>query len=270
MVVEHLVQSGGQRLVHHGRIVAVHQIRFVTVPGQQVGQLVIADAGQQRRVRDLVAVQVQDRQHGAVAGRVEELVRMPRGGQRPGLRLAVADHTGDHEVRVVQRRAIGMGKGVAELAALVDRAGRLRRHVARDPAREGELPEQALHTQRVPADLRVDLAVRALQPDVGHHARTAMAGAGHEQHVLAALSDDAVEVGVEQVEPWGRPPVPEQSGLHMFGSKWFPQQRVVHQVDLPYRQVVGGPPVSVEPVQLRLVQYGAGHDPHADSPQATL
>ena len=51
----------------------------------------LGDAREDRRVGDLVAVEVQDRQHGAVACRVEELVRVPAGRQRPGLRLAVAD-----------------------------------------------------------------------------------------------------------------------------------------------------------------------------------
>ena len=51
---------------------------------------------------------------------------MPARGQRPGLRLAVADDAEDDEIRVVEGRAEGVDEGVAELAALVDRAGRLR------------------------------------------------------------------------------------------------------------------------------------------------
>ena len=39
----------------------------VAVALEQVHQLVLGDAGQHRGVGDLVAVQVQDRQHGAVA-----------------------------------------------------------------------------------------------------------------------------------------------------------------------------------------------------------
>ena len=46
---------------------------------------------------------------------------------------------------VVERRAVGMREAVAELAALVDRARRLRRHVRADVAREGELLEELLH-----------------------------------------------------------------------------------------------------------------------------
>ena len=61
------------------------------------------------------------------------------GRQRAGLGLAVADDAGDDQVRVVEGRAVGVRQRVAELAALVDRAGRLGRDVAGDAAGEREL-----------------------------------------------------------------------------------------------------------------------------------
>ena len=70
---------------------------------------------------------------------------MPAGGQRAGLGLAVADDAGDQQVRVVEGGSVGVAQGVAQLAALVDGAGRLRRHVAGNPAREAELAEEGLH-----------------------------------------------------------------------------------------------------------------------------
>lgn len=54
---------------------------------------------------------------------VEELVRVPGRGERPRLRLAVADDAGHQEVRVVEGGAVRVRQGVAQLAALVDRAG---------------------------------------------------------------------------------------------------------------------------------------------------
>ena len=45
---------------------------------------------------------MQDRQHRAVCGRIEKLVRVPRRGQRSGLRLAIADDAGDDEIGVVE------------------------------------------------------------------------------------------------------------------------------------------------------------------------
>ena len=64
---------------------------------EQLLQFLMLDPGQDGRVGNLVAVEMQDRQHGAVGGRIEKLVGMPGGGQRPGLRLAVADDAGDDE-----------------------------------------------------------------------------------------------------------------------------------------------------------------------------
>src|SRR5271155_601056 len=102
---------------------------------------------------------------------------MPGGRQRAGLGLAVTDHAGDDEIRIVERRAEGVRERVPELAALVDRAGHIRSTVARDTTRKGELLEQALHARTVARYSGVELAVAALQPGVGHQRGTAMAGA---------------------------------------------------------------------------------------------
>ena len=74
----------------------------------QADQLGLRNPGEHRRVGDLVAVQVQNRQHRAVAHRVEKLVRMPARRQRTGLGLAVTDDAGDEQARVVERRAVRM------------------------------------------------------------------------------------------------------------------------------------------------------------------
>src|SRR5438105_6299788 len=48
------------------------------------------------------------RSHHPVGGRIEEFVGMPGGRERSGFRFAITDHTGDDEVRVVERRAEGV------------------------------------------------------------------------------------------------------------------------------------------------------------------
>ena len=83
-LVEAAVERGGELLVHRRRVVALDQVGRVAVAAQQVEQLLARDAGQHGRVGDLVAVEVQDRQHGAVGARVEELVRVP--ARRPAAR----------------------------------------------------------------------------------------------------------------------------------------------------------------------------------------
>jgi hypothetical protein len=77
-------------------------------------------------------------------------VRLPTRGQRAGLGLAVTDDAGHDEIGVVERGAMGVREGVAELAALVDRARGLGRDVAGHAVRERELAEQVLHPGRVP------------------------------------------------------------------------------------------------------------------------
>src|SRR5262249_28250447 len=65
-----------------------------------------------------------------------------------------------------------------------------------------------------------------------------------------ALPDRAVQVDVDQVEPGRRPEVPEQAHLHVFGLQRLAEQRVVEQGDLADRDVVRGPPVGVERLDL--------------------
>ena len=151
--------------------------RLVAVAAEQLRQLFARNARQHRRARDLVAVEMQDRQDRAIAHRVEKLVRVPAGRERPGFRFAVADHAGDDEIRVVERGAVSVRQRVAELATFVDRAGRFRRGVARDAAGEGELLEKPPQPVDVFRHVRVVLAVSAFEIGVRHHRRAAMARA---------------------------------------------------------------------------------------------
>ena len=116
------IERRGHQPVHRLRLVPLDEVGRVAIAAQEMLQLLAADAGQDRRVGDLVAVEVQDRQHGPIVRRVEELVRVPARGQRAGLGLAVTHDAGDDQVRVVERRAIGVAQAVAQLAPLVDRA----------------------------------------------------------------------------------------------------------------------------------------------------
>ena len=152
------------------------------------------DARQVTRICDLVAVQVQDRQHRAVARRIQELVAVPARRERPGLGFTVADDASDDEVRVVERRTEGMAQSIAELTALVDAARRLRRDVARNTAREAELLEQPLHAFGILADVGIHLAVGALEIGVRDQRRPAVARADDVDHIELVAFDDAIEV----------------------------------------------------------------------------
>ena len=261
-LADHRVHGGGQLLVHHLGVIACHCVDRVSVPGQQRLQLGVRDPGQHRRVGDLVPVQVQDRQHGPVPGRVEELAGVPAAGQRPGLGLPVADHAGHDQVRVVERRPVRVHQRVAQLAALVDRPGRLRRHMRGDAAGEGELPEQPGHARRVLRDGRIDLAVGALQPGTGHHRGPAVPRPGDVDHVQVVVPDHPVQVRVEHVLPRRGAPVPQQPRLDVVGPQRLGQQRVGHQVDLTHRQVVRRPPPGVNRDQLAWTQRCLLHLDH--------
>ena len=93
--VQGVVESGRKLLVDVGRIVSGNGDRPIAVAAQQDSSSTSRDAGQHGRIGDLVAVEVQDGQHRAVADRVEELVGVPARGQRPGFGLAVTDDAGD-------------------------------------------------------------------------------------------------------------------------------------------------------------------------------
>ena len=71
------LERGGHEFMHRCRIVTLDEIGRPTASAEELFQLFMLDAGEHGRVADLVAVQVQDRQHGAVGHRIEELVGLP-------------------------------------------------------------------------------------------------------------------------------------------------------------------------------------------------
>ena len=232
-------------------------MRCVAVAAEQLVEFLTADAGEHGRIGDLVAVQVQDRQHRSVGQRVQELVRVPAGRHRPGLGLAVPDGAGDDQAGVIEGRTVGMRQRIAELAPLVDRPGRLRRHVARDASGKGELGEKPLQARLVLRDVRIDLAVGPFQIGVGDQRRPAVAGTGDEDHVEVARPDQPVQVRVDEVQARRRAPMPEQPRLDVVTGERLPQKRVVVQIDLADRQEVRGPPVGIQQFLLLDMQGSA-------------
>ena len=106
--------------MHDLGIIAFDKIWFVAVAGEEVAQLVVADARQHRRIGDLVAVQMQDWQHRAVSHGIQELIREPARRERPRLRFTVADDAGGDELGIVEDRSVRVDERVSELAALVN------------------------------------------------------------------------------------------------------------------------------------------------------
>ena len=88
--------------MHRLRVVAFDEVGRPAAAAEELLQLLVLDAGQHGRIADLVAVQMQDRQHGAVGDRIEQLVGLPCGRQRAGFRFAVADDAGDDQIGIVE------------------------------------------------------------------------------------------------------------------------------------------------------------------------
>ena len=214
----------------------------------------MAHAGEDGGVGDLEAVQVQNGQHRAIGDGIHELVAMPGGGQGAGLGLAVAHHAGGDQVGIVRHGAEGVGQGIAQLAALMDGAGSLRRHMAGDAAGEGEALEQLLHAVLVPGDVGIDLGIAAVQPVLGHHGVAAVAGAGEIDHVQVAALDDPVQMGIDEVLARAGAPVAHDGLLEVALAQRTLQQRVIQQIQLACGQVIGGAPVGVDLIELLLVQ----------------
>ena len=244
------VQGAGHGLVHLLRLVALDEAHVPAVAVEELGQLVLGDAGENGRVMDLEAVQVQDGQDGTVPDGVEELVAVPGGGQGAGLGLAVADDAGGDQVGVIQHRAEGVGQGVAQLTALMDGAGGLRGHLAGDAAGEGELLEELLQALFILADVGVDLAVRPLQIGLGDHGVAAVAGTGEVDHVQVVLVDDPVEVCIDEVLTRDSAPVTNDLFLDLGRFERLFQQGGVQKIQLAGGQIVRGPPVGVYLFQL--------------------
>ena len=210
----------------------------------------MADPSEDARIGDLVAVEVQDRQNHAVCCRVQEFVGMPACRQRSGLRLAVADDTGNDQVRVVEGCSVGVGDSVAELPAFVNGTGRLRGHMAWNAARERELREEPFHALLIGGDVRVNLAVGSLEIGVRDQARPAMPGSSNVDHVQVVLLDEPVQVDIDEVQTWSRSPMAEQPRLDVFLCQGLLEQGVVVKIDLADRQVVRRSPVRIHQSQL--------------------
>ena len=239
------VERRSHGLMHPLGLMALDKVGRPPVSAEQLFQFLAGDAGQDGRVGNLVAVEMQDRQHRTVGCRIEKLVGMPRRGQWSGFSLAVADDAGNNEIGIVKHRPERMAERITQLAALVDRARALRRCVAGNSSGKRKLNKELPKPGLILADVGIDLAVSALEIRVAHDGRAAVPGAGDVNHVEVVLFDDPVQVHVNKVLPGGRAPVSQQHVLHIRERQRPLQQRIVVKINLADRQIVGGAPVGV-------------------------
>jgi len=91
--------------MHLWRIVTLDKMNFVTVTFQDVAQVFVIVAPEYGGPGNFIAVEMEDRQDRSVTRRVEKLNALPSAFERPGFRLAVADHAGDDQFGIVKRGA---------------------------------------------------------------------------------------------------------------------------------------------------------------------
>ena len=100
-VLDHVVQRSSHELMHRLRLVTFDEIRRPAAATDKLFQLLVIDAGQNRGIADLVAIEMQDGQYRTVGYRIKKFIGLPGGCQRPRLRLAIADDTGNNQIGVV-------------------------------------------------------------------------------------------------------------------------------------------------------------------------
>jgi len=94
--------------MHHGRDIAFHEMRFIAVTADKVGQFLPADAREHGRICDLEPVEMKDRKNRTITCWIQKLVRVPTRGKCPRLRLTVADNAGNDQIWVIECGAIGV------------------------------------------------------------------------------------------------------------------------------------------------------------------
>ncbi len=138
-----------------------------------------------------------------------------------------------------------MAKRVSQLATFVNRPRRRRCNMAGNPAGKRELLEQLFHSGFVLGDVRINLTPCAFEVDVAHQRRAAVPGTGDVEHIQVILLDDPVQVHVDEVLTRHCTPVPDHQRLYVRQFQRLLQQRIVVQINLADRHIVGGAPIGI-------------------------
>ena len=125
--------------------------------------------------------------------------------------------------------------------------------MAGNSAGERKLGEQLFQPGFVLGDVRVNFAPSAFEVNVTHDRRTAVPGTGDIKHIQVILLDDPVQVHIDEVLARRGAPVPDHQRLHVCELQRSLQQRIIVEINLADRQIVGGAPVGVD----ALKQFGS-------------
>ena len=143
-IAKNLLERLGHRWMHERRIVTFDVMRFVAVAVHEIRQLRLVDASEHSWTGDLVAIEMENRQHSSIARGIHELVGVPARRECCRLSFSVTNNTTDKQVRIVERGSVCMKQRVAELAPFVNRSRSFGGDVAGNAARIRKLKEETL------------------------------------------------------------------------------------------------------------------------------
>ena len=127
----------------------------------------------------------------------------------------------------------------------MNRARRFGSDMAGDAAGKGELRKESFHALFILGNTRVHLAIGALQIDVGDNGRPAVSRARDIDHVQVMFLDGPIQMHINEVQARRRPPVAAQARFDVLALKRLLEQRIIEEIDLADRQVIGRSPVGV-------------------------
>jgi hypothetical protein len=76
------IDGSGHEFMHLLRLVTFYEVWGPAAASQELIQLLMLNASQHSRIADLVAIEVQDRQHRPIGPGIEKLIGLPRSRQR--------------------------------------------------------------------------------------------------------------------------------------------------------------------------------------------
>ena len=106
--------------------------------------------------------------------------------------------------------------------------------------------EQFFQPGFVLRDVRINFAPSAFEINIAHNRRAAMTGTGDVKHIQVILLDDPVQMHINEILSRRRAPVPDHQRLHVREFQRTLQQRIVVEINLADREIVGRAPVGID------------------------
>src|SRR5277367_2449744 len=133
--------------MHLERVIPFDEIGLVAMALKELGEIVVAMSSPNSGSGNLVAVEMENGQHRAIAGRIDEINALPTAGEGAGFGFPVSHDRSHQQVGIVHHSAKSVQKDVTKFSALMDRSWRRDADVARHAAGCRELSEKSQHAR---------------------------------------------------------------------------------------------------------------------------